>query len=323
MNAITKSQDYDAGLLPLVQSDLSPEEIFFELAMEDIQEAADLFLPLYQESKGGDGYVSLEVSPFLASDTATTLDQAMQLWRHINRPNLMIKIPGTRAGLPAISDALAAGLNVNVTLIFARQRYNEVMDAYLKGLERRIEAGLPVEAITSVASFFVSRHDTKADQQLQEIIKSGDGRAPLASALLGTTGIATARLAYADFRRFFSAERFQKLEARGARVQRPLWASTSTKNPAYSDVVYVEELVGPDTVNSMPPHTLAAFLDHGKVRLSMEEDLEGARQVLDDLERLGIPVDQITLGLEEQGVALFSDAFARLLDALEARRPVE
>jgi len=320
MNAITKSQDYDESLLPLAASSLTAEEIFFVLAIEDIQAATDLFMPLYQQSGGGDGYVSLEVSPYLANDTAATLAQAKQLWQRVDRPNLMIKIPATKAGLPAITDAIAAGINVNVTLIFSLQRYAEVMDAYMKGLERRVAEGLPIGSIASVASFFVSRVDTKIDPRLQEIIPTGGQQARDAKALLGKAAIANARLAYADFKKAFASERFLKLKAKGARVQRPLWASTSTKNPDYRDVMYVEELVGPDTVNTVPPQTLVAFLEHGQVRLSLEEDLEGARQTLAELEKLGILMKTVTSELEEQGVKSFSDAFTVLLEAVDKRR---
>jgi transaldolase len=319
MNAITKSQDYDQSLLALAGSSLTPEKIFFKLAIEDIQEATDLFLPLYQQTKGGDGYVSLEVSPYLANDTNRTLEQAKELWKRVNRPNLMIKIPATKAGLPAITDAIANGINVNVTLIFALERYAEVMDAYLKGLERRVEQGLPIDSIASVASFFVSRVDTNVDPRLHEIISLGGDPAKQATTLLGQAAIANARLAYADFKQMFGAERFLKLKAKGARVQRPLWASTSTKNPAYRDVVYVEELIGPDTVNTVPPQTLVAFLDHGKVRTSLEENLDGAHQTLASLEKLGISMDQVTYQLEVEGVSSFSNAFTALLKAVDER----
>ncbi len=290
MNAITKSPDYDDSLLPLTGSGLNNEEIFFSLAIEDIQAAADLFSPLYQETGGADGYVSLEVSPYLANDTDKTLAQAKQLWQRVNRPNLMIKIPATKAGIPAVREAIAAGINVNVTLIFSRQRYAEVMDSYIAGLEKRVETGLPVDTIASVASFFVSRVDSNVDKRLQQIIQADGAQALKAQSLFGKAAIANARLAYADYKLVFTAERFQKLIARGAHLQRPLWASTSTKNPAYRDVMYVEELIGADTVNTVPPQTLVAFLDHGEVRSSLEEDLVGAAQVFTDLEKVGVSI---------------------------------
>ncbi len=318
MNAITKSHDYDESLAPLARSGLSPEEIFFNLAIEDIQAAADLFLPLYQQADGADGYVSLEVSPFLAHDSTATLAQAQQLWQRVNRPNLMIKIPATREGLPAITEALAAGININVTLIFSRQRYAKVLDAHMSGLEKRLAQGLPIERVASVASFFVSRVDTHIDGQLQAM--SQGSQAAVAQRLQGKAAIANARLAYADFKTVMTGKRWQKLQARGARPQRPLWASTSTKNPAYRDVVYVEELIGMDTVNTIPPATLAAFLDHGQVRLSLEEDLEGARQALTDLEELGISLKAATDKLEAEGVKAFADAFSVLLKAIDERR---
>jgi transaldolase len=320
MNAITKSPDYDLSLAPLAGRGLSSEEIFFKLAIEDIQAAADLFLPLYQESQGGDGFVSLEVSPTLANDGAATLAQAQALWQRVGRPNLMIKIPATQASLPAISAALTAGVNVNVTLIFARRRYGEVMEAYLQGLEQRLQAGFPLAGLASVASFFVSRVDTNVDARLQKIIQSGGAAAAQkATALLGKAAIANARLAYADFKRVFASKRFQALQAQGAALQRPLWASTSTKNPAYRDVMYVEELVGPHTVNTMPPQTLVAFLEHGQVRPSLEEDLEAAEQVFADLQALGIAMEAVTAELEQEGVQAFADAFSVLLQAVEQR----
>ena len=320
MNAITKSHDYDESLLPLAKSASSAEEIFFQLAVEDIQAATDLFRPLYQQSKGVDGYVSLEVSPFLANETAATLAEAWRLWQWVNRPNLMIKIPATKAGIPAIADAIAAGLNVNVTLIFSRQRYAEVMNAYLEGLEKRLAAGLPIDSIASVASFFVSRVDSNVDPRLQKIVSTGGPQAQQAAALAGKAAIANARLAYADFKQVFATDRFNQLKAKGARVQRPLWASTSTKNPAYRDVMYVEELVGPDTVDTVPPQTLVAFLDHGKVRASLEEALDVSRQQLAALESLGISIDEVTTELEVEGVKSFAEAFSILLKAVEEHR---
>jgi transaldolase len=322
MNAITKSQDYDESLLRLAGSDAHAEEVFFHLAIEDIQEAADLFFPLYQQSSGGDGYVSLEVNPFLANDPQGTLAQARQLWQRVDRPNLMIKIPATEAGLPAIADAIAEGININVTLIFSRERYARVMDAYLRGLERRVDVGLPVDSIASVASFFVSRIDTKIDALLQEIVRQGNSQAKQAEYLFGKAAIANARLAFADFKQVFTSKRFLTLKKMNARLQRPLWASTSTKNPSYRDVIYVEELIGRDTVNTIPPQTLVAFLDHGRVRLSLEEDLNAAQQVMEQLETLGIAMKQVTDALEVEGVSSFSFAFTVLLEAIHNRLQV-
>ena len=319
MNAVTKSQDYDESLLALAGSNISAEEIFFHLAIEDIQAAADLFMTVFHQSGGGDGFVSLEVSPYLANDTEATFAQAKELWKRVNRPNLMIKIPATIAGLPAITDAIAAGINVNVTLIFSRERYAEVVDAYMSGLEKRMKAGLSINSIASVASFFVSRMDTNVDQRLQELIDRAGPQAEIATTLLGKAAIANTPLVYADFTQFFAAERFLRLKANGARTQRPLWASTSTKNPAYRDVMYVEELIGPDTVNTMPPQTVAAFLDHGNVRKSLGEDLENCAATLQNLEKLGISIAAVTNELEREGVKSFSDAFTVLLKAIETR----
>jgi transaldolase len=321
MNAIVKSNDYDAGLVPLAKAGKNAEETFWQLAVEDIQAAADLFRSLYEETGGGDGYVSLEVDPYLAHDTAGTIAAAKQLWQRVARPNLLIKIPSTVAGLPAITEAIAEGINVNVTLIFALDRYLTVMDAYLTGLERRVAAGLPVDRIVSVASFFVSRVDTKVDGRLMEMVDRGGAHADAAARLLGKAAIANARMAYAQYKKVFGSPRFQALGAKGARIQRPLWASTSTKNPAYRDVVYVEELIGADTVNTMPPHTLTAFLDHGHVRPgSLEEGVAEAEQMLADLQALGISMCVSTCELEAEGVRSFANAFTALLDAVEASR---
>ena len=321
MNAITKSHDYDAGLAPLAKAGRDKEEIFWQLAIEDIQRAADSFRPLYDQSNKGDGYVSLEVSPYLAHQTDKTLAEAKQLWQRVDRPNLMVKIPATVAGLPAITGAIAAGINVNVTLIFSLERYAAVMDAYLTGLEQRVAAGLPVDMIASVASFFVSRVDTKVDGHLAAMIDRGGMRAEKAELLPGKAAIANARLAYENFKKVFGSARFQALKAQGARVQRPLWASTGTKNPKYRDVVYVEELIGPDTVNTVPPQTLAAFLDHGVVRPgTLEENVAEARQTLVHLESLGISMSAVTSELEQEGVKSFADAFTALLSAVDASR---
>ena len=321
MNAVTKSNDYDAGLAPLAKAGKTGEEIFWELAIEDIQAAADLLRPLYEESDKGDGYVSLEVNPYLANDTAATLSEAKQLWKRVNRPNLMVKIPATVEGLPAILHAIEAGIKVNVTLIFSRERYWAVMEMYISGLARRVAAGLPVDSIASVASFFVSRVDTKVDGTLNCMVDRGGARAEKAAQFLGQAAIANARLAYHDFELIFGSERFAALKAKGARVQRPLWASTGTKNPAYRDVVYIEELVGKDTVNTVPPATLAAFLDHGVVRAgSLQEDLAGAYQSMARLEALGISMADVTRELEAEGVKSFAGAWKALMDAMETSR---
>ncbi len=321
MNAMTKTHDYDAGLTPLAKAGHSAEEIFWQLAVEDILAGADLLAPLYQESNAGDGYISLEVSPYLAHDTESTLAEARRLWKLIDRPNLMIKIPATGVSLPAIRGAIADGINVNVTLIFSRERYAEVMEAYIQGLEQRAAAGLPIDRVASVASFFVSRVDTKIDGYLAALAAGGGEQAGLAAQLPGKAAIANARLAYADYKAVFGSQRFQALRAQGARVQRPLWASTSTKNPHYPDLMYVDTLVGPDTVNTVPPQTLHALLDHGVIRPNtVEEDLAGAGQTLHELEQLGIAMRVVTQELEDEGVASFSQAFAEVVEKMEERR---
>lgn len=309
-NAIAKTNDYDAALTPLAWSGWDAESIFWQLAVEDIRAATDLFQPLYEESNGGDGYVSLEVSPFLARDTEGTFQQALQLWERVARPNLMVKIPATQEGVPAIRKAIAAGINVNVTLIFSLARYAEVMDAYLGGLEDRAAAGQAIDRIASVASFFVSRVDSKIDPRLPE-----------GSPLCGQAAIANAKLAYKAFEEIFTTARFATLKARhGARVQRPLWASTSTKNPAYPDTIYVDNLIGPDTVNTVPPATLDAFRDHGLAAVTLTRGLDESKSALASLEAAGISMDAVTQELEEEGVKSFADAFTQLLETIEKRR---
>lgn len=321
MHAMTKSGDYDAALAPLARAGHSAKEIFWQLAIEDIMTGADLLLPLYRQSGGGDGFISLEVSPDLAYDTETTLSEARRLWRLVDRPNLMIKIPATTSGLPAIAAALADGININITLIFSRARYAEVMEAYLSGMEQRLAAGQPLDSIASVASFFVSRVDTKVDGYLAALIDRGGAPAATASGLLGKAGIANTRLAYADYQKVFGSQRFQRLKAHGARVQRPLWASTSTKNPRYSDVMYVDNLIGRDTVNTVPPQTLAALLDHGHVQPdTVQTDVDGARRAIAELETLGISMDKVTQELEDEGVKSFSEAFEEVVAKMEERR---
>ena len=318
-NAIAKSHDYDAALVPMAHAGLGAEEIFYKLAIEDIRAAADLFLPLFQKSKGGDGYVSLEVNPYLAHDTQGTIREAKRLWQLVDRPNLMVKIPATPEGIPAISEVIGSGINVNVTLIFSLSRYAQVMEAFLTGLEKRHQQGLPIASIASVASFFVSRVDSKVDLQLQKLVNEADSDASKAADLMGKAAIANAKLAYEQFHHVFQSERFSPLEQVGAKRQRPLWASTSTKNPAYRDVLYIEELIGPETVNTVPPQTLAAFKDHGNPRLSLDSNLELAHRDLEDLEKIGISMQVVTQELEDEGVKAFSDSFGALIKTIEER----
>lgn len=312
-NAIAKSHDYDSALMPLALSGWNAEKIFWQLAIEDIRAACDLFLPLYAESHSADGYVSLEVSPYLANDTDGTVAQARHLWKTVDRPNLMVKIPATRAGIPAIRQAIASGINVNVTLIFSIERYKDVMDAYVSGLEDCLLAGGDIEKIHSVASFFVSRVDSKIDPRLAAL---PGGAAHLA----GKAAIANAKLAYDEFRKFFGETRFGKLQLAKANFQRPLWASTGTKNPAYPDTLYVDTLIGPATVNTVPPATLKAFKDHGTASQTIMQGVEECRAQVADLESLGISLAVVTDELEVEGVKAFADAFTALLQTVEERR---
>jgi transaldolase len=318
-NAISRSNDYDAALKSMAWSSLSTEEMFYQLALKDIRAAADLFLPLYKQSNGADGYVSMEVSPYLARDTAGTISEAKRLWDLVNRPNLMVKIPATAQGIEAINKSIAAGININVTLIFSLDRYKQVMEAYLSGLEERVAQRLPINTIASVASFFVSRVDSKVDGQLQALIKNEGPVSDQATQLLGKAAIANARLAYVLFRQTFGTDRFNQLQKHGARFQRPLWASTSTKNPAYRDVMYVEDLIGPDTVNTVPPQTLDAFRDHGHAEITLQDQSSDSTQLLEKVESLGISMQQVTQQLEEEGVKAFSDAFDALLKTISDR----
>lgn len=305
-NAIANSHDYDSSLIPMAWAGWNKEQVYEQLAFEDIRAACDLFQPLYRDSNCGDGYVSLEVSPKLAHDTAGTIAAAQRLWKTVDRPNLFIKIPATLEGLPAIRQTIAAGINVNITLIFSLNRYQQVMDAYISGLEDRISRGLPVDRIASVASFFVSRIDKKVD--------------PLAPQLKGQIAIANARLAYQSFRLVFESPRFKALQPKGARYQRPLWASTSTKhNPELLKTIYIESLIGPHTVNTVPPMAFQPFRDHGIVKLTLETGLSEARKAFEDLAAAGISIDQITRELEDEGVKAFADDYAALLNTIESR----
>lgn len=318
-NAIARSSDYDADIEPLARQGLSASQIFEHLAISDIRSVADLLSPCYLQTHGCDGYVSLEVNPELAYNTDETVLEAKRLWDWVARPNLMIKIPATLEGLPAIRKAIALGCNVNITLIFSLERYRQVMDAYLSGLEDRIQAGLSIQGVSSVASFFVSRMDTKVDKHLSALVGAERITAELSENLLGKAAIANARLAYQEFRRVFEGARFLKLKAHGAKLQRPLWASTSTKNPRYPDTMYVDSLIGSHTVNTVPPVTLIAFKDHGKARISIEDDLDKAKSTFDRLENIGIRMDQVTYELEQEGVKAFADSFVSLLQTVHNR----
>jgi transaldolase / glucose-6-phosphate isomerase len=319
-HAIANSHDYDEALKPMAWSGYSAKLILDRLIIEDIRNAADLFLPLYKETNGGDGYVSIEVGPEMAHDTEATLVEAHRLWDLTGHPNVMVKIPATREGIPAIRQAIADGLNINITLIFSLARYAEVMDAYLSGLEERLDKNLPIDRIASVASFFISRIDSKVDTQLEASPKQKAPQAVKAAELVGTIATASAKLAYAEFKAVFESPRFARLKAHGARLQRPLWASTSTKNPAFADTKYVDALIGPNTVNTVPPATLDAFRDHGTARLTIEEDLDLARQHFKELAKLGISIDQATQELEDEGVRSFTEAFTSLLRTVDERR---
>ncbi len=321
--AINGSQDYDAALRRLALEGRSVEEIYESLVIDDIQRATDLFRPLFRETRGLDGYVSLEVSPKLANATQRTLDEARRLWKQVDRPNVMIKVPATPEGIPAVEQLIAAGINVNVTLMFSMDHYIRVAEAYVRGLEARARSGKSL-AVASVASFFVSRVDTLVDKQLDERLgstKSASEKQELHS-LLGKTAIANSRLVYQKFKEIFSRSNFTALKEKGAQVQRPLWASTSTKNPAYRDVLYAEELIGPDTVDTMPPATIDAFRDHGRVRASLEESLPEAKAIFSRLAAVGIDTGASTEKLQVDGVKLFADSFDTLMKALAAKRQV-
>ncbi|HWO01063.1 MAG TPA: transaldolase [Blastocatellia bacterium] len=320
--AITGSDLYNDQLRELAERNKTAAEIYEELAVRDIQSAADILAPVYDKTLGTDGFVSLECSPLLANDTAATIEEARRLWRWVDRKNVMIKIPGTPAGMPAIEQCIYEGININITLLFSLESYEQTVEAYLRGLERRLAENKPVNTIASVASFFVSRIDTAVDKRLAELIKksnSADEKAALES-LLGRIAIANAKMAYQRFKEVFHGERFAKLKAAGARVQRPLWASTSTKNPAYRDVYYVEELIGPETVDTIPPATLGAFLDHGVVRLTLEENTDEERARLQRLEEVGVSLDEVTAQVLADAVRLFVEPFEKLLAAIQTRR---
>jgi len=311
--AIASGNAYDEDIKSLLSEGKTPEEIFQSLAVKDIQDACDLFRPIYDDSNGADGFVSIEVLASLARDTQGTIDNARVLWNAVNRPNLMVKVPGTAEGVPAIEQLLTEGININITLLFSVENYLAVANAYINALAARHEKDEPIDQLASVASFFVSRVDTLADKKLDEVGPAGES-------LKGKVAVANARIAYEAFENLFSGEAFLKLKAAGARVQRPLWASTGTKNPAYSDVLYVETLIGPETVNTMPYPTIEAFLDHGTVKRTADTDYAGAHKVMDDLAATGISLDAITRQLEDEGISTFMKAYDELLAGVAEKR---
>lgn len=309
--AITSSSDYDADIKALAGSAKTTEELFFKLAIKDIQKATDMFKGVYEESKGVDGYVSLEVSPFLALNTEGTAAQAEQLWKEVDRKNVMIKIPGTQPGLAAIRQSIAKGININVTLLFGLPRYEEVTEAYISGLEDHLAAGHKIGHISSVASFFLSRIDVLVDPMLDE---KGLGD------LKGEVAIASAKKAYEIYKKVFSGPRWEKLAAQGAQPQRLLWASTSSKNPAFKDTKYVEALIGADTVDTVPLETIEAFRDHGIAANVLEDGLDKATETLDRLKKAGIDIDKITQQLEDEGIDKFNKPFEKLLKSIDDQK---
>jgi len=319
--AVSSGHDYDAQFLELSRERATVPEAYQRIVTEDIRAAADVLRPVYDATQGSDGYVSLEVEPDLAHDTKATVARARALFDAVGRPNVMIKIPGTREGLPAVEASIASGVPVNVTLIFSVRRYGEVAESYLRGLERLLSAGGDPRKVASVASFFVSRVDTAVDALLLETVARwpGSHKAETALSLLGKLAVANAQAAYQRFLEIVGTERWKALSARGARAQRPLWASTGTKNPKYSDTKYVEELIGRDTVNTMPPQTMDAFRDHGTVKDTLSGSFAGAKAVLDDYALMDTGIEVACERLEAEGVASFLDSYRKLLDAIEGR----
>jgi len=310
--AISEGDAYDEQFREVLAEEDDPKEVFLRLAVQDVQNACDLLRSVWDGGQGQDGYVSIEVDPNLAYDTDGTIAEAQRLHELVDKPNCFVKIPATKAGLPAIEEMIARGRNINVTLIVSLERYAEVVEAYLRGLERLVESGGDPTRVASVASFFVSRVDTEADRRLDEAGAPDD--------LKGKLAVANAKLAYERYKGLFSGDRWEALDAKGARTQRCLWASTSTKNPEYRDVLYVEDLIGPETVNTMPEETIRAFQDHGEVALTLEQGIDEARQVFERVAEAGVDYDDVVVTLEREGVEKFADSFRELLDGVKAKR---
>ena len=314
--AIVDSKDYDEDIRAMAKAGKDRKAIYEALRLQDVQSAADVFRPVYEQTEGVDGYVSLEVSPHLARDAGGTIAEARHLWAALDRPNVFIKVPSTTQGLEAIRQLISEGINVNVTLLFGLPRYRQVAEAYIAGIEERLAQGLPVHGVVSVASLFVSRIDAVVDPMLEKLIRQGGSPAQPAKEALGQVAVASAKAAYQIYKEIFGSERFTKLMGLGARVQRLLWASTGTKDPDYSDVKYIEALIGPDTVNTAPVKTLDAYLDHGQPSVRLEEDVAEALRVLQSLPGLGVHIDQVTQQLEDEGVEKFNKPFDQLLEAI-------
>jgi transaldolase len=310
--AISEGDAYDEQFREVLAEEDDAKEVFLRLAVQDVQNACDLLRSVWDGGQGQDGYVSIEVDPNLAYDTDATIAEAQRLHELVDKPNCFVKIPATEPGLPAIEEMISRGRNINVTLIFSLERYAEVVEAYLRGLERLVESGGDPAKVASVASFFVSRVDTEADRRLDEAGAPDD--------LKGELAVANAKLAYQRYKELFSGDRWEALSAKGAATQRCLWASTSTKNPDYRDVLYVEDLIGPETVNTMPEETISAFQDHGEVALTLEQDLDEARRVFERLAEAGVDYDDVVDTLEREGVDKFADSFKELLDGVRAKR---
>ena len=321
-HSISNNTAYDEQMQQLIAQGKRAQEIYEALAMTDVGTVADMLRPTYDRTNGQDGFVSIEVSPYLAHDTEATLAEVRRFWHTIARPNLMVKIPSTRAGVPAIRQALSECININITLIFSIENYRQVVEAYLSALEERLARGENISHIASVASFFVSRVDVLVDKLLEDKSDAVSERAEQEQlkALQGKIAIANARLVYQEFKRLFGGPRFESLQQRGARVQRPLWASTSTKNPAYRDVLYAEEMIGPATVDTMTLTTIENFRDHGRVRPSIEDNIPQARAQLAALAAVGISYDQVTQQLQDEGVQKFADSFHKLFAGIEGKR---
>jgi len=319
--AIVESHDYEEDNRGMALQGRGAKAIYETLSQRDVESAADVFRPLYDRTDGEDGYVSLEVNPNLAHDTNGTMTEARRLWAALNRPNVLIKVPATANGLPAIQQLISQGINVNVTLIFGLPRYRQVAEAYIAGIEARAAQGKPVQHVASVASFFVSRIDALLDPLLEKLVAQGGKEADVAKRARGQVAIASAKMAYQIYKEIFGGDRFRKLAAQGACVQRPLWASTGTKNPSYSDVKYIEALIGPDTVNTAPMETLDAYRDHGEPKARLEQDVNQARWVLERLPELGIGIDHATRQLEDEGVEKFNQPFDKLMETLAQRSP--